>query len=410
MTDNTLVIKSLIKKHLEGSATAQEEAAFIQLWNLYDDEELAQLIEEVNAEMPSPPAENLPKVDAAALARKIVTIAAARKVAQRKRTLVKYAVPIAASVLLVVGLWMNKVLSERQQYKVICGASIEAGDINTTEFNCTIKDGEKNYLVDSNTSLQLRYNGLRIIQRPGKIVYQQHNGTDDTIRFRGHEISTASEQQYLVVLPGNTVLRLNAQTKLKIAPDPSTGTLTASLMQGEVFAESQGALTMTGPNVNITSQGGSFDLRAIEGGSLIAVSKGRLEASFPSGNSETLNFSDWSAFVKIKDKEIIKDSIMTQRCEDIEGFTVWKNTERVYENVPLAVFVDQMQYWYGVRFTDLKCLDKEKRVTTRLCYKATREDFFAVLRHNGFKVYTTSSGYTFCNPEREKKEQIVARQ
>ena len=408
MTDNTLVIKALIKKHLEGSATPQEEATFIQLWSLYNDEELAQLIEEVNAEITFPPIEDLPKVDAAALAHKIVKMAAARRTAKRKRVFVKYAVPVAASILLIAGIWINRVLSEKQQYKIECGPLVAEGEINTTGFKCAIKDGEKIYLADSASNLKLGYNNFEVIQQPGRIIYLQQTNPGDTAHFRGHEISTAPEQQYLVVLPGNAILRLNAQTRLKIAPDTLTGSLTAKLIQGEVFVESPEALTMAGPNANITSQGVSFDLRAVEGGSLVAVGEGILKASLPSGDKIGLFPGDRSALVKVKENEIIKDTIVTDRNVGIGDVIAWKNTERVYDDVPLTIFVDQMQYWYGIRFSDLKCLNKDKRITTRLCYKATREDFFAVLRHNGFKVYTTSGGYTFCDPEREKKDQMAA--
>ncbi len=410
MNDSTLVIKSLIKKHLDGSATEQEKAAFIQFWNLYNDEELAQLIEEVNAEIPLPPAENLPKVNASALAHKIVTIAASRKLAQRKKTLVKYTVSVAASILLIAGIWINSVLSEKQQYKVVCDPSIESGEINTAGFNCTIKDGERSYVADSSTNLVLQYKNLQIVQRPGRIIYHQHKATNNTAHFHMHEISTGPEQQYLIVLPGNTILRLNAQTKLQIAADSLTGTLLATLVQGEIFVETQGEFTLASSNVNITSMGGSFDVRTIVGGSLVAVSDGSVDAHLSEGGHVALNALDWSALLKIKDKETIKDTIITERCANIEGITMWKNTERVYDNMPLEAFIMEMQTWYGIQFENLKCLDKEKKISTRLCYKASREIFFAVLRHNGFKVYTTSSGYTFCNPEREKKEQIVARQ
>lgn len=408
MNDSTLVIKSLIKKHLDGSATKQEEAAFIQLWNLYSDEELAQLIEEVNAEKPLPPAENLPKVDASALAHKIVTIAASRKLAQRKKTLVKYTVSVAASILLIAGIWINRVLSEKQQYKVVCDPSIGAGEINTAGFNCTIKEGKRSYWADSSTSLELRYSNLEVIQQPGRIIYNQLKATNDTARFYRHEIITGPEQQYLIVLPGNTILRLNAQTKLQIVADPSTSALMATLVQGEIFVEAESEFTLASPNINIRSKGGRFDVRAIVGGSLVAVSDGSVDAHLSEGGHVALNALDWSALLKIKDKETIKDTIITERCANIEGITMWKNTERVYDNMPLEAFIMEMQTWYGIQFENLKCLDKEKKISTRLCYKASRENFFAVLRHNGFKVYTTSSGYTFCNPERQKKEQIVA--
>ena len=400
MNDSTLMIKSLIKKHLDGSATEQEKAAFIQLWNLYDDEELAQLIEEVNAEIPLPPAENLPKVDASALAHKIVTIAASRKLAQRKKTLVKYTVSIAASILLIAGIWLNKVLSEKQQYKIVCDPSIASGEINTAGFNCTIKDGEKSYVADSSTKLVLQYDNLQVIQQPGRIIYHQLKATNDTAHFREHEISTAPEQQYLIVLPGNTILRLNAQTKLQIAEDSLTGTLKTTLVQGEIFVETQGEFTLASSNVNITSMGGRFDVRTIVGGSLVAVSDGSLNARLSESSQVVLNALDWSALLKIKDKEIIKDTIITERCANIEGIAMWKNTERIYDDIPLEAFVMEMQSWYGIQFENLKCLDKKKRITTRLCYKASREDFFAVLRHNGAVVrQNLNGGYTFCKPE-----------
>lgn len=223
---------------------------------------------------------------------------------------------------------------------------------------------------------EIQYGDLEVIQQPGNIIYQQHTSADDTARFRGHEISTAPEQQYLVVLPGNIVLRLNAQTKLKIVRDSTTGNLKTRLIQGEVYVKSQGALVMAGANANIISNGSSFDLRAVGGGSLVAVAEGSLEAQLPSGDQIGLCPDDRSALVKIKENEIIKDTIITDRNVGIEDLIAWKNTERVYEDVSLASFVNDMQYWYGIRFSDLKCLNKEKRITTRLCYKATREDFF----------------------------------
>lgn len=395
MADPSVIFKRLLKKHMEGIATENEETALRLMWHLFDDEEIAAFIEELGEDIPL----KLPKrkTDSAATAAAVLSKAKEKEATKQKRVRRLVAGWAAACILLVVGVWITRLISEKRQYNVACDSIAGQGEIITTGYNCTIKDGEISYNTDSSTKVLLRYNNLVLVQQPGKIIYRSATGTGDTRQFSGHQISTGPEEQYLVALPDSTLLRMNAQTVVKIGRDTATGMLKAELVRGELFVENRGVTTLTAPNAIITSRDGHFNIRAIQGGSWIAVTSGNLEARATAGEQVDLGAGEISALLKVRYPGFVKDTMITERNVDVAAISTWKNVTRIYDKVPLAEFVQQMQYWYGIHFDNLDCLP-HRTISTLLCYRASRDDFFAVLRHNGITVHQTSKGYTFCNP------------
>lgn len=372
------------------------------MWHLFDDEEIAAFIEELQQEMPVNLQES--KTDSTALTAAILQKAREKEAIKQNNRRVRIVSWAAASIF--TAIIMLVLFTQRQEHSIniLCDNSGN-GDIPTKDFYCLLQmNSTQRFVIDSNYKGMLRrYGKIAVLLHPGVVQYKAmpYSAAADSVREAAQQISTNNVQQYIVELPDQTRIRLNAMTTIKIYPDRlNSQEQFIELEKGEVYIEgnqhSDVPLKLKTPAVTFIAIGSDFDTRIDYKGSLLAVETGKVTVRNSHGEEivrECLDLSHYTEASTPQEKVVIN----TYNLSGIDIVTNWRKTERVYKDVQLEYFVADMARWYGFKFTSLDCLPKEK-ISTVICYRANIKDFIAVIRNRGVPVRETREGYAFCDP------------
>ncbi|MBZ4189316.1 FecR family protein [Niabella beijingensis] len=411
MAEPSILFKHLLKKHMDGIASNNEEATLRLMWHLFDDEEIVDFIEELQQEMPVNLRES--KTDSAALTAAILRKAKEKQAKKLKGRRVRILSWAAASIFIVV--IMLVVFNQRQESSnnILCDNSGN-GNIPTKDFYCLLQvNSTQRLVIDSNYKGMLcRYGKMAVLVHPGVVQYKAmpYSATADSLREGAQQISTNNMQQYVVELPDRTRIRLNAMTTIKIYPDRlnSKGQF-IELEKGEIYIEgdqrSDVPLVLKTPSITFIATGSHFNTQIDKRGTLLAVETGEVAVENSHGERIVRECPDLSHYSKSKSLEG-KDTVNTYNISDIDLVTNWRRTERMYKDVQLDYFVADMARWYGFKFTSLDCLPK-KKISTVICYRANIKDFIAVLRNSGVRVRETREGYAFCDPVAKASQQMA---
>ncbi|MGJ7032312.1 FecR domain-containing protein [Niabella hirudinis] len=412
MAEPSILFKRLLKKHMEGLATTNEEATLRIMWDLYDDDEIVSFIEEIQPELPAKVLEG--KVDSEAIAEAIIRKGRQEETVKQKIIVLRVAIWAAACILVFIAINILNTLREQNSPNNILCADTKKGDIPTKDFYCTFQlDNTQRFVIDSNYKGMLRrYGKMAVLLRPGVVQYKTmpYSVTADSVTTAVQQISTDDMQQYIVELPDRTRIRLNAMTSIKIYPDRfDSKKQFIELEKGEIYVEgnqrSDVLLEIKTPAVTFIATGSYFDTRIDSKGSLLAVQTGEVTVRNRHGEEIVRECYDLSHYTKEESPQE-KVAINTYNISGIDLVTNWRRTERVYKDVQLDYFVADMAQWYGFKFTSLDCLPK-KKISTVICYRATIKDFIAVIRNNGANIWKTSNGYAFCDPESKSSGQMA---
>lgn len=410
-------VKSLLEKYMRGTASSEEVRLLMIAWDLYDDDELVDMMADIDTGMPDPKELDSEEWNHIQLSFK-------EKFRQRLQGKTGWSFSmigtVAASfVLLTLTVYY---ISYSGWNKNNFGASSCDGlpgntDIPTSSSHCTLWLGEKQTIeVDSTTQGMIRqWDNLDIMQsEPGILIFKSRplSLSADTEKNTGLIITTPPAEQYLLVLFDRLQVRLNAMTKVRVSASYLPGVPVLEVLDGEVFVESIGKAStpviITTQNALLSTKSGDVNVRVFPGATVAALKSGDMEVKDSSGNHREAKGCDVAVLWQIRRKDgAVYDSLRIDKNVDIYQMTRWTRVNRVYHNVWLKEFVVDMGRWYGLKFEKLDCLP-DKTISVQVCYKAPLKEMFAAIENNGVHVYRVGDILTFCDPGHKRGTSATA--
>lgn len=409
-------VKELIKKYVEGSITGVEFERLKACWKIYDEEELLDMTAEVLYAMgKQEPADALEswEPDFAKI------INDAQTIRRNKKVLLYSKMAGAALLLLLVVMAGNHFHFIFEKWPGSnttggCEGMPSRSEIPRSEFACTIWWGGAAALTVDSSSMGLvtRVGNFEIRQESsGALVLTPLPGTTpmDTSRGKFVEVLTTARRQYIIKLPGSVSIHLNAGSSLRlpfISGDQDTCYVQIS---GEAYIEMPNKgksqrLVVGTSNSQLQTVSGDFTVSAFPGYTKATLISGSLVIFSRRGiHSKDLNCSGDQAVVKSYDKtnDAIADSLLFKRHSNIEEALVWTKSTRNYRNVSLRQFVLDMSRWCGFVVENFNCIPGQLRISTSICYRASRQQVYSEIRRAGIAVYEKREGISFCKPAKE---------
>jgi len=91
--------------------------------------------------------------------------------------------------------------------------------------------------------------------------------------------------------------------------------------------------------------------------------------------------------------------------QDFKEAKMWTRKIRVYKDIPLYVFVDEMSRWEGFTIKKWDCIPKNKHLSVSICYQSGREEVYSAIRQAGVLLHEEKGMISFC-PE-DKRDRIA---
>lgn len=407
-------VKELIKKYIEGSITAIELERLKSCWKIYEEDELLNMTAEVlyakGRQGAGDTLENW-EPDFAKI------ISDVQRTRRNKRMLLYGKVAGTACLLLLLVMTVNHFIFEKWPYSNTTGGCEDISsrsEIPRSEFACTVRWGDTTILaVDSGTkglSTQIKNFGIRQ-EAPGVLAVTILPGTTplDSSGGRFVEMLTPARRQYIIKLPGNVSVHLDAGSSLRLLfISPSQDTCYVQL-SGEAYIEvpekgKPERLIVETSNSQLQTVGGSFAILAHPGYTKATLISGRAATLSRQGiHSKELDCPGDQTIVKSYDKtnDAIADSIFFNHNNDVGEALIWTKATRNYRNVSLRQFVVDMSRWCGFEVENLSCIPERLRINTSICYRVSRQQVYAEIRKAGITVYEKGGRISFCNPARK---------
>ncbi|WP_290794977.1 FecR family protein [Flavihumibacter sp. UBA7668] len=381
-------VQELIKKYFEGIASPSEIIQLRAAWKLYDEEELLKMMKEALMETdPQILGKNLrnwnPTID---------------DVFYKPTAWYEYSLRIAAVILLPLlliaglGYWYYNSQNREIACEGVDGNSI----LSTAQFYCIIEaDYSKQLEVNrSFTGHSKTIGSIEWFQPEDgllKSTYIGKPGSEEKRSLHSQIIRTTAGQQYQVVLPDGTRIRLNATSQIKISSAFKTDNRVD--LEGEAFFDIPGSRTdsliITTIHGTVKALNARFNLSTGKLRTIVALEKGAL-----------LMHGDTSSQLVNGENDVVMQakSMVYFPNQNISQILTWQYEKRVYTGINMVHFVEEMGRWYGLTFENLNCVPN-KSIKTNICYQASLEDMLGVLRKNGLNIRQVGTKISFCPPK-----------
>lgn len=382
-------VKELIKKYFEGIASPAEIIQLRAAWKLYEEEELLKMMKE--ALMESDP-QNLSKN----LRNWNPTM---EDVFYKPTAWYEYGLRIAAIILLPLlliaglGYWYYNSQNREIACEGVDGNSI----LSTAPFYCFIEAGYRKQLEVSRafTGHSKTIGSIEWFQQKDGVIESKYSiapNSGENSSQNAQHIYTTAGQQYQLILPDGTRIRLNASSRIKISADFKTDNRLD--LEGEAFFDIPGSRTdsliITTTHGTVKTLNARFNLSTGKIRTLLALEKGALIIQGDSSSQLVNGENDVVMQAK-------KNMVYFPK-QNIAQILTWQYEKRVYTGINMVHFVEEMGRWYGLTFENLNCVPN-KNIKTSICYQASLEDMLGVLRKNGLHMRQVGTKISFCPPK-----------
>jgi hypothetical protein len=385
-------VQELIKKYFEGIASPAEIIQLRAAWKLYDEEELLKMMKEALKESDLQYlSENLrnwnPTVD---------------EVFYKPTTWYKYRLRIAAIILLpllliaALGYWHYSWQNREIACEGVNGNSI----LSTAPFYCFIESGYSKQLEVNRafTGHSKTIGSIEWFQQKDGLVeakYAIAPSSDEAPSRYSQSITTNPGQQYQLILPDGTRIRLNASSRIKISADFKTDNRLD--LEGEAFFDIPGSRTdsliISTIHGVVKTLNARFNLSTGIIRTILALEKGALIIQGDSSSQLVNGENDVVMQAK-------KNMVYFPK-QNIAQILTWQYEKRVYTGINMVHFVEEMGRWYGLTFENLNCVPN-KSIKTSICYQASLEDMLGVLQKNGLHMRKVGTKISFCPPKNHR--------
>ncbi|RKO69386.1 hypothetical protein D7322_21740, partial [Sphingobacterium puteale] len=102
-----------------------------------------------------------------------------------------------------------------------------------------------------------------------------------------------------------------------------------------------------------------------------------------------------------------RDTMSYVANQDFKEAKMWTRKIRIYRNMPLWAFVDEMSRWEGFTIKRWECIPKDKHISAAICYQSGKEEVYSAIRQAGVLLHEEKGMISFC-PE-DKRDRVAMR-
>jgi len=392
-------LKMLLKKHMELRASPSEIETLLVALDLFDEEEITRMLDEVDPEIPAeecrhpdwepPPYQKL--IDR-------INGKSPRKIrALFKPEFVRAAVNAGVIVLAALLAWFF-----RGNSKLLYSCNGLSGDaeIPTGVYSCNLTLGNGCYIFIDSTykGSVVRQGNAEITRLPsGALLYKKTHAdiTNDTTQQMFNTITTSAGDQYQVILPDGSRVRLNAASSIRF-PVEFSATERVVTLQGEAFFDvtpnKAAPFYVNAGNAEIRALGTSFNVNAYSENIIATLLSGRLEVR---NNGDIVRLKPGQEAIAGFEQTTDSKPLITVHAADTTKAVSWKKVVRVYKNVPLKAFVSDIGRWYDLEMLHTECIP-DRGISATLCYETPLSEILKLLRKNGVRFMLEEKRIVFC--------------
>ena len=250
---------------------------------------------------------------------------------------------IAASIILLVGLFVGRTISgvrDIHEEQELAKSVMQPG---TSKAILMMADG-KEVVLEQGQNLNILLNErVRVATSSQGIVYEEHGKGMVTEEY--NKLTTPIGGEYSLVLSDGTKVFLNADSELKYPVEFSDGKRIVDL-KGEAYFEvhkdslrpfivrMNGAeVTVLGTSFNVNTYGddGQIYTTLVNGSVRVASMKNKQEEMLKPGMQSVMN---------------VQSGLLTVREVDVEPYVAWREGRFVFRAMTLDLIMRQLQRWY----------------------------------------------------------------
>lgn len=395
-------VKELLEKYLNGTATAVEVARLMVAWDIYDDEELSNMIAEITGdaagsetgegetELPVEDERAGPANESSTLKNKLL----------KKGSRFERLFSTGSFIILICSLIWFFLKPDAKTTERYCNGVPGNMELSAAPYHCKLMlaNGSHLFIDRSLQGLVAQEAGVTITQpEPGLLIYEERG-----VVKKGNPkplyrtIVTPPGQQYRLVLPDGSKVRLNAASSIRFAANFGSAHRLVYL-KGEAFFEvvkgNVPFIAETGLT-QLEMQEATFNVKAYSRNTVTTIQKGSLLVKAGSQTARLIAGEKTTARVKIL---VAKDEVLLTE-EDITAALSWKKVIRVYKNVTMREFVTDMGRWYNLEMVNLSCIPAAAHVNIMMCYDLPLDDVLKIISDAKLKFYKVGNRITFCDP------------
>ncbi|PUV22768.1 FecR domain-containing protein [Sphingobacterium athyrii] len=422
MERDNIKVQELIKKQLLEIITQEEEAELLVRKAYYTEEEYDALLIEglrkLEGQLPKDSLDNWnPDFDAIKIHGEGI----------RKKKKIKQYVQFgyAAALLLFIGGILLYLSYPHKKEDIIlhlegqCLGIADNTEIPLIESSCLLLATDSTWIrVEQDTFGKIVQLGdLTVTRTEEGLLRIQRNqiNSSNALSLKNLEIYTGPRQQCLVELEDGTRVRMNAQSRLSYPLQK--GGATVVYIRGEAYVDAnnryRGVPLIIGTEKGkVMANRADFLIRSYNNETKTMLNDGKLEVYSHSLN-KTRSIVCPGDFVYIGAKYVGKNQLprdtMTYVANlDFEEAKMWTRKIRIYRNMPLWAFVDEMSRWEGFTIKRWDCIPKNKLISVSICYQSGREEVYSAIRQAGVLLHEEKGMISFC-PE-DKRDRVAMRQ
>ena len=378
MKNSSGILKSLLKKYIDRSITPEEMEVMLSITELYSPEEIDAMIDDIK---PSIRYERYLRRGSRLSETGVdLRLPKSNKSGVNKGKTILISISVAAAV---VCCFFIARLS-MQQPKLMYSCGVTGNDIIPTgsyvaeltlNSGCTI-------FIDSNFSGPVAHEGNELITRlsSGTLIYQQVDQpvSADSAKHMYHTISTSLAQQYLVVLPDGTRVRLNAASSIRFPLRFSGGVRNVEL-QGEAFFELNQAdhspFIVHVPGLQAAISKGQLDVSTYFDHIRITPAVGVAEIKTVAGAGRVTTGEQ-----ALVSKQSAIKTISIRSADTVQAFS-WRKVMRVYHSVSWKELLADISRSYDLEIVNYARIP-EGYFSGSFCYNSSLKSILDMLQQH----------------------------
>lgn len=401
-------IKELMQKHIANTASDDEIAILLTALDLYSPDEISAMIDDVETDLRNVKSsgQTIETPPFQEILNKIQKPGNARFIDFMKRVWIEAVVVflfIAAAGLII---WK---VNNPGPLKTICGGNAADIILPTASYssNLIMPDGSILLIDSSLNGLIKKENGFEIYKWPDGIIEFKRSRLDEDIDTMGYYlISTSNGQQYRIVLPDGTRVRLNAASSIRLPVSFSTNRFLE--LKGEAFFDVPDSkmepLIIQTKDARLTVKGTAFNINTFHVGTTATLFNGHIDLisgrQIASLNSGEQALTAAYGFYR-------KDSTIVVKKIDTSLVISWARPERKYIDVSLQEFVLDMGRWHDFTIVNINCVSK-RLVSISICYNTPIEELLSLFKQMGLRFNYAEKKISFCPPVFNTSKQFLS--
>lgn len=410
MERDTIKVRELIEKQLLEIISPEEEADLKEKRSHYTEDEYDLMVIEVLRQLEG----QLPKDPLADWTPDYGEIKRRGEAIRRKGQIKRYSkVGYAVALLLFIGAALLYLFYPHKKEEIIlhlqgqCLGVADNTEIPLIESSCLLLAADSTWIrVDRDTFGTIAQLGeltvLRTEEGLLRIQRSQMNSSNAP-SLQNLEIYTGPRQQCVVELEDGTKVRMNAQSRLNYPL--RKGESTVVYIKGEAYVDANSRynsvpLIIGTEKGKVTANRADFLIRSDTSNMKAMLNDGTLEIySHNLHKVQSIIHPGDFVFVGatyVGKNQSPRDTMSYVANQDFEDARMWTRKIRVYKDMPLRAFVDEMSRWEGFTIKRWECIPRDKHISAAICYQSGREEVYAAIRQAGVLLHESKGVISFC--------------